>query len=115
MFRSWFIDFDPVKAKSEGRLPYGMDEETAALFPDSFEDSDFGPIPKGWKIGKLSDIATITMGTSPPGETYCNLESGLLPLLNGAGDFKGTEITPKQGTTHPTKIANKDKYKYKYK
>lgn len=42
LFRSWFIDFDPVKAKVEGRVPYGMDEETAALFPDSFEDSELG-------------------------------------------------------------------------
>ena len=58
-FRSWFIDFDPVKAKGEGKLPYGMDEETAALFPDSFEDSDFGLIPKGWKLQQLSDIAQI--------------------------------------------------------
>jgi len=59
IFRSWFIDFDPVKAKSEGRTPYGMNEETAALFPDSFEDSDFGLIPKGWKLQQLSDIAQI--------------------------------------------------------
>ncbi len=59
LFRSWFIDFDPVKSKSEGKLPYGMDEETAALFPDSFEDSEFGLIPTGWKLQTLSDIAQI--------------------------------------------------------
>ena len=52
LFRSWFIDFDPVKAKVEGKLPYGMDEETAALFPDSFEDLEFGLIPTGWDIDK---------------------------------------------------------------
>jgi type I restriction enzyme, S subunit len=106
LFRSWFIDFDPVKAKSEGKSPYGMDEETAALFPDSFEDSELGRIPTGWEVGKLSDIAKITMGTSPPGETYCELDSGILPLLNGAGDFNDSIIAPKQGTTQPTKIAN---------
>ena len=44
LFKSWFIDFDPV-SKAEGKLPYGMDERTAALFPDSFEDSELGPIP----------------------------------------------------------------------
>jgi type I restriction enzyme S subunit len=59
IFHSWFIDFDPVKARAEGKLPYGMDEETAALFPDTFEDSDFGLIPKGWKLQQLSDIAQI--------------------------------------------------------
>ena len=106
LFRSWFIDFDPVKAKAKGKLPYGMDEETAALFPETFKDSDFGLIPYGWNIGILSNIAKITMGTSPPGDTYCNLDSASLPLLNGAGDFKGHKLMPKQGTTEPTKIAN---------
>ena len=57
LFRSWFIDFDPVKAKSEGKSPYGMDEETAALFPNTFVDSELGPIPAGWTIGKIHDIA----------------------------------------------------------
>ncbi len=55
LFRSWFIDFDPVKAKAEGKLPHGMDEETAALFPDSFEDSELGKIPAGWEIVSLAD------------------------------------------------------------
>jgi type I restriction enzyme, S subunit len=59
LFKSWFIDFDPVKAKAEGRQPIGMDEETAALFPDSFEDSPLGPIPAGWKVGSLSDISSL--------------------------------------------------------
>jgi type I restriction enzyme, S subunit len=56
LFRSWFIDFDPVKAKAEGKLPYGMDAETAALFPNSFEDSELGPIPTGWRILTLDEI-----------------------------------------------------------
>lgn len=57
LFRSWFIDFDPVNAKSEGKLPYGMDDETAALFPDTCEESELGLIPSGWKIGSLSDLS----------------------------------------------------------
>lgn len=48
LFKSWFVDFDPVRAKSEGRPPEGMDETTAALFPDSFEESALGLVPKGW-------------------------------------------------------------------
>jgi len=62
LFRSWFIDFDSVKAKTEGKLPFGMDEEIAALFPDSFEDSELGPIPQGWVVISLGDIAKKTIG-----------------------------------------------------
>jgi type I restriction enzyme S subunit len=58
LFQSWFVDFDPVRAKSEGRQPEGMDAETAALFPAEFEESELGMIPKGWSAGKLNDIAT---------------------------------------------------------
>ena len=65
LFRSWFIDFDPVKAKVEGKLPYGMDEETAALFPDSFEDSELGPIPVGWRVGTISEVGKIVTGRTP--------------------------------------------------
>jgi type I restriction enzyme S subunit len=57
LFKSWFVDFDPVRAKMEGRQPAGMDAETAALFPDAFEDSELGEIPKGWKVGTLGEIA----------------------------------------------------------
>jgi type I restriction enzyme S subunit len=57
LFKSWFVDFDPVRTKQEGRAPEGMDEATAALFPDSFEESELGLVPKGWRVGALGDIA----------------------------------------------------------
>ena len=57
LFKSWFVDFDPVRAKQEGRTPDGMDDATAALFPDSFEESEFGLVPTGWRVGALGDIA----------------------------------------------------------
>jgi type I restriction enzyme, S subunit len=57
IFKSWFVDFDPVKAKMDGRKPYGMDDETAALFPDSFEDSETGRIPTGWLVQRVTDVA----------------------------------------------------------
>jgi type I restriction enzyme S subunit len=57
LFQSWFVDFDPVRAKLDGRLPEGMDEETAALFPDGFEESELGPIPKGWRLCTLGEVA----------------------------------------------------------
>jgi type I restriction enzyme S subunit len=60
LFKSWFVDFDPVHAKRHGRAPEGMDEATAALFPDSFEESELGLVPKGWRVGTLGDIAQTT-------------------------------------------------------
>ncbi len=66
LFKSWFIDFDPVRAKAEGREPEGMNAETAGLFPDAFEDSELGEIPKGWKVQRLGDVVQrITKGTTP--------------------------------------------------
>ena len=56
IFKSWFIDFDPVNAKMNGEKPIGMDDETAELFPDSFEESELGLIPKGWEILSLIDL-----------------------------------------------------------
>lgn len=57
IFKSWFVDFDPVKAKMEGRKPACMDTETAALFPSAFQDSPLGKIPEGWNVGTLGEIA----------------------------------------------------------
>lgn len=62
IFKSWFIDFEPVHAKARGEQPEGMDAETAALFPDSFEESELGLIPKGWKATSLSEIAEYRNG-----------------------------------------------------
>lgn len=59
LFKSWFVDFDPVRAKAAGRQPAGMDAATAALFPDSFEESELGQIPRGWRVGSLGDIVKI--------------------------------------------------------
>jgi type I restriction enzyme S subunit len=55
LFKSWFVDFDPVRAKAEGR-PTGLPAEISDLFPDSFEDSELGEIPSGWEIKKIRDI-----------------------------------------------------------
>ena len=66
LFKSWFVDFDPVRAKMEGRVPEGMDETTAALFPDGLEDSELGLVPKGWKNRTMSDVSTVGIGKTPP-------------------------------------------------
>lgn len=62
LFKSWFIDFDPVRAKAEGREPEGMDAATAALFPAEFEESALGLIPRGWQVRSLDSFATYLNG-----------------------------------------------------
>ncbi|WP_025635171.1 restriction endonuclease subunit S, partial [Vibrio parahaemolyticus] len=57
IFKSWFVDFDPVKAKMRGEQPEGMDEATASLFPEKLVESELGLIPEGWDVGTLSDVA----------------------------------------------------------
>jgi type I restriction enzyme S subunit len=67
LFQSWFVDFDPVHAKAEGRQPVGMDAATAALFPDSFENSALGPIPKGWALTTANQLFNLTNNRVEPG------------------------------------------------
>ena len=55
LFKSWFVDFDPVRAKAEGRDP-GLPQPIADLFPDRFEDSELGEIPAGWEMGRFGDV-----------------------------------------------------------
>ncbi len=62
LFKSWFIDFDPVRAKMEGRQPPGMDADTAALFPSRLVESELGLIPEGWEVKALDSIASFLNG-----------------------------------------------------
>ena len=64
LFKSWFVDFDPVRAKSKGRDP-GLPQHLADLFPDSFEDSELGEIPKGWEVKPVGELADVVGGTTP--------------------------------------------------
>ncbi len=66
LFQSSFVDFDPVRAKLDGRQPVGLDAATAALFPDSFAESALGPIPRGWEVGRLDDVLTLQRGFDLP-------------------------------------------------
>jgi type I restriction enzyme S subunit len=65
IFKSWFVDFDPVRQKAAGKQPVGMDAKTAALFPDSFEESEIGEVPKGWRVQPISELAEIAGGSTP--------------------------------------------------
>jgi len=59
LFQSWFVDFDPVRAKLDGRKPVGLDDATAKLFPATFKDSPIGHIPVGWEVAELGQIAEV--------------------------------------------------------
>ena len=64
IFKSWFVDFDPVKAKATG-TSLGISKEISNLFPDKFYDSKLGKIPKGWKIYKIGEIFNTVIGGTP--------------------------------------------------
>ncbi len=81
LFQSWFVDFDPVRAKLDGRLPEGMDAETAALFPAEFEESELGSIPKGWEVKKVSEfIERLSVGKKYEQKTVSPV--GKIPVLD---------------------------------
>ena len=65
LFKSWFVDFDPVRAKAEGRDP-GLPQPLADLFPDSFEESELGEIPRGWRVGTFRDVVSISKESENP-------------------------------------------------
>jgi type I restriction enzyme S subunit len=82
LFKSWFVDFDPVRAKQQGLAPEGMDEATAELFPDGFEDSAQGEIPKGWRFRSIHEVVE--------------------------GVFDGPHATPPEATTGPVFLGIKN-------
>lgn len=65
LFKSWFVDFDPVYAKARGEQPEGLSEDLAALFPDSFEESELGLVPRGWRVGPVGDSVECVGGGTP--------------------------------------------------
>jgi type I restriction enzyme S subunit len=101
LFQSWFVDFDPVRAKLDGRQPAGLDAATAALFPAHFQESPLGHIPQGWDVLSLDQVADYLNGLAlqkyPPGD------GETLPVIKIAqlrkGDSEGadrcnTELAP---------------------
>jgi type I restriction enzyme, S subunit len=97
LFKNWFIDFEPVKANAEGRQPFGKDKAAMELFPDSLEESPIGLIPTGWKVGGLSDLATLNRYTINPQKTPKKLfnyhsipsfDKGATPVLTFGDEIK---------------------------
>ncbi len=104
LFQSWFVDFDPVHAKAAGRPPSGMDAATAALFPSAFQSSALGEIPEGWTADSVSNVFHLTMGQSPPGDTYNEAGEGT-PFYQGRTDFGFRFPTRRMFCTAPTRLA----------
>ena len=104
IFKSWFVDFDPVRAKVEGREAVGMDADTAALFPAAFQVSPLGEIPAGWEVATIGEDFDLTMGQSPPGSTYNENGKGM-PFYQGRKDFGFRYPTRRIYCTAPTRLA----------
>jgi type I restriction enzyme S subunit len=81
IFKSWFIDFDPVKAKMAGEKPSGMDAATAALFPDSMRESELGLIPQGWNVRSIGD-SVIKQKVGKLFDSKTSFPSGSVPVLD---------------------------------
>jgi len=97
LFKSWFVDFDPVRAKQQGLAPAGMDEATAALFPDGFAATQLGTKPQGWHIAPFTDTVNV-LGGGTPKTAVAEYWGGDIPWFsvvdapNGADTFVvGTE------------------------
>jgi len=105
IFKSWFIDFDPVHAKADGRDP-GLPAEIADLFPDSFEDSDLGPIPEGWQVAAVEEVAEIIKGRSYKSAELQPSEVALVTLksfLRGGG-YREDGLKPYTGKYKPEQV-----------
>jgi type I restriction enzyme S subunit len=95
IFKSWFIDFDPVKAKMAGTKPVGMDAETALHFPDSKWESELGEIPKGWNVKSIGDISVIQGGKMLSRDEF--RVDGKFPIFGGAGVMGSSNMSNAEG------------------
>jgi len=84
LFKSWFVDFDPVRTKAEGRDP-GLPQPLADLFPARLVDSELGEIPEGWEVGTVSDFAHVSSGKRPEVRFPEPSDEAAVPLWGGNG------------------------------
>ncbi len=108
LFKSWFVDFDPVHAKATGRQPAGMDKATADLFPDSFVDSELGKIPKGWAISTLGEDVTITRGCSYKSEDLATSSTAMVTLksFKRGGGYRHDGLKSYTGAYKPAQVVH---------
>ena len=103
IFKDWFVDFGPTRAKMEGR-DTGLPAEVAALFPDRLVESELGEMPEGWGVETVGECFYLTMGQSPPSSTYNEHGEGL-PFFQGRTDFGFRYPENRKFCTAPTRIA----------
>ena len=103
IFKDWFVDFGPTRAKAEGRAPY-LAPDLWDLFPDDFNNEG---VPAQWRFRTVGDCFHLTMGQSPPGRTYNDDEEGL-PFFQGRTDFGFRYPKNRRYCTAPARIANCD-------
>ena len=84
LFKSWFVNFDPVRAKVDGRDP-GLPQPLADLFPSRLFDSELGEIPEGWEVGGFEELAEVTSGKRPEGRFPIPSAGASIPLWGGNG------------------------------
>ncbi len=95
LFRSWFVDFDPVRAKMAGR-DTGLPQEIADLFPDRLVESELGEIPEGWEPTRLDSVATVTKGRSYRRRELVASDTALVTLKSFArgGGYRAEGLKP---------------------
>lgn len=105
IFKAWFVDFDPVRAKANGAPAFpGMPQPAYDALPTTFQDSPLGPIPKGWEVKLLKDAVRLTMGQSPKSEFYNDTGDGL-PFHQGVTNYGERFPIHKQFCTVDNRIA----------
>jgi len=104
LYKAWFVDFEPVRAKMAGRPSVSAPGDLADLFPDRLVPSKLEEIPEGWRVGTVGEEYTLAMGQSPPGETYNESGEGL-PFYQGRVDFGFRYPSRRVYCTAPTRLA----------
>jgi len=116
LFKSWFVDFDPVHAKArcgsdaeleKAATALGISQEILELFPREFEESEMGMIPKGWEVSTIGNEFTVTMGQSPAGKSYNETKNGMI-FFQGRRDFGTYFPSERVYTTEPKRLAKED-------
>jgi len=105
IFKAWFVDFEPVRAKASGAACFpGMPQPVFDALPATFADSELGPIPEGWEVKRLKDAARLTMGQSPKSEFY-NTSGDGLPFHQGVTNYGERFPTHKTFCTVQNRLA----------
>ena len=99
LFHSWFVDFDPVHAHARGEAMPGLDPALDALFPARFEDSPLGPIPAGWRVSQIGDIANVVKGRSYRSSELVECDTALVTLksIERGGGYRDDGLKPYSG------------------